>query len=122
MCHLVYIPCKSYKVTTQLSGHCDMVFTSEVNIRQGSRLIVAVFRTKVFVRYYLHLCCLQNQNDEAPHRMTKSSSWFSSLTRRASRLSSLSSLQTPAQKRSLDMRSPSDKQLLPSSNRPRLNK
>ena len=66
--------------------------------------------------------CPQNQNDEAPHRMTKSSSWFSSLTRRASRLSSLSSLQTPAQKRSLDMRSPGDKQLLPSSNRPRLNK
>jgi len=59
----------------------------------------------------------QNQNDESllhPRRLTKSTSWFSSLTRRASRIST-----APAQKRSLDFHSQS---MLPSTNRQRLNK
>ena len=49
-------------------------------------------------------------------RLTKSTSWFSSLTRRASRLSTSAS-----KKRSLDHQSEADR-MLPSNNRPRLNK
>ena len=62
MCHIVYIPCKSYKVTTQLSAHCDMIFTSEVNqCRPSSLLTVAVSRTRKYFKRHLKNILLSSE-------------------------------------------------------------
>ena len=71
------------------------------------------------------ISCFQNQNDDSmhlkdnsvitTHRMTKSASWFNSLSRRASR-------KTPTKKRTYALGSSNLENLAPGATRPRLNK